>query len=160
MYYVYTHTHTHTQTQTHTHTHTRETCKSGFYALATGTEKCTSSDPFPDGFYRKNCTVTRVALDGKPGLVPGLVPGIQGCKTPGSLGQPWDQTKSFKFILIDSNFLLSPCPEHPVTQDVSPSFPKDFLQGKKIFLETPSPGLPRGKGDGGCKRVPLSCPKL
>ena len=50
-------------------------------------------------------------LDEKPGVVPCLVPGIQGGKSPGSLGQTWDQAKSLKFILIDSNFLLSPCPD-------------------------------------------------
>ena len=35
-----------------------EKCKSGFHALAAGTEKCTPCDPCPDGFYRKNCTAT------------------------------------------------------------------------------------------------------
>ncbi len=50
------------------------------------------------------------SLDAKPGLVPDLVPGIQDSKSSGSLGQTWDQSKSLKFILIDSNFLLSPCP--------------------------------------------------
>jgi hypothetical protein len=56
---------------------------------------------------RKSKMVLR-ALDGIPGVVPGLVPGIQGCKSPGSLGKTWDQDKSLKFILIDSIFLLSP----------------------------------------------------
>jgi hypothetical protein len=40
-------------------------------------------------------------LDVIPGVVPDLVPGIQGCKNPGSLGKTWDQVKSLKFILID-----------------------------------------------------------
>ena len=71
---------------------------------------------------------TRLGLDGKQGLVPGLVPGIQEWENPGSLGQPWDQDKSFTFILIDSIFLLSPCPEYPDTQGVSPSFSQDFLR--------------------------------
>jgi len=51
------------------------------------------------------------SLDGIPGLVPGLVPGIQGYKSPGSLEHPWDKAKYLNFILIDSNFLLSTCPE-------------------------------------------------
>ncbi len=42
-----------------------------------------------------------VHLDGIPGVVPGLVPGIQGFKNPGSLGKTSDQAKSLKFILID-----------------------------------------------------------
>ena len=73
----------------------------------------------------------------------------QGSKSPGSLGQTWDQAKSLKFILIDSIFLLSPCPENPVTQGVSPSFPKMFCHGKNIFLETPSQDFPgvREMGD-------------
>jgi hypothetical protein len=50
-----------------------------------------------------------IILDGIPGLVPVLTPGIQGYKSPGSLGQTWDQAKSLKIILIDSNFLLSHC---------------------------------------------------
>ena len=54
--------------------------------------------------------VILVGLDAKLGLVPDLVPGIQGCKSPESLGQTWDQDKSLNFILIDSIFLLSPCP--------------------------------------------------
>jgi hypothetical protein len=29
-----------------------------------------------------------------------LVPGIQGLKSPGSLGQTWDQTKSLKFMIF------------------------------------------------------------
>jgi hypothetical protein len=41
-------------------------------------------------------------LDGIPGVVPGLVPGIQRWKDPGSLGKTWDQAKSLKFILIDT----------------------------------------------------------
>jgi hypothetical protein len=42
------------------------------------------------------------SLDGIPGVVPGLVPGIQGWKSPGFLGKTWDQVKSLKFILIDT----------------------------------------------------------
>ncbi len=99
-------------------------------------------------------------LDGIPGLVPGLVPGIQGCKSPGSLGQTWDQDKSLKFILIDSIFLLSPCPETRCHARCFPVFFKDFSEGKNIYFETPSPGLPRGKADGGCNRVPLAYPEL
>jgi hypothetical protein len=99
-------------------------------------------------------------LDGIPGLVPGLVPGIQGCKSPGSLGQTWDRAKSLNFILIDSIFLLSPCPETHCHARCFPVFFKDFSEGKNIYFETPSPGLPRGKADGGCNRVPLACPKL
>jgi hypothetical protein len=101
-----------------------------------------------------------VSLDGIPGLVPGLVPGIQGCKSPGSLGQTWDRAKSLNFILIDSIFLLSPCPETHCHARCFPVFFKDFSEGKNIYFETPSPGFPRGKADGGCNRVPLACPKL
>ena len=102
----------------------------------------------------------QLALDGIPGLVPGLVPGIQGCKSPGSLGQTWDRAKSLNFILFDSIFLLSPCPETRCHARCFPVFFKDFSEGKNIYFETPSPGLPRGKSDGGCNRVPLACPEL
>jgi hypothetical protein len=101
-----------------------------------------------------------MSFDGIPGLVPGLVPGIQGCKSPGSLGQTWDRAKSLNFILIDSIFLLSPCPETRCHARCFPVFFKDFSEGKNIYFETPSPGLPRGKADGGCNRVPLACPEL
>jgi hypothetical protein len=125
------------------------------------------------------CFVIRDPLDlesenlaGKPGLVPGLVPGIQVWKRPGFLRQTWDQAKSLKFILIDSIFFLSPCPDS--TLGVSPSFTKiffhtwcfpvfyeDFFFGiVKYILENTLPGIPRGKGDGGWKRVPHVCPKL
>ena len=88
-------------------------------------------------------------LDGIPGVVPGLVPGIQGFKSPGSLGKTWDQAKSLKFILIDSNFFLSPVPRPVVTVGVSPSFPRLSPKGKNIYFETPSQGSPwvREMGD-------------
>ncbi len=97
-------------------------------------------------------------LDGIPGVVPGLVPGIQGCKSPGSLGKTWDQVKSLKFILIDSNFVLYPVLRPLVTLGVSPVFSKNFSVFKKIFFEGHPPGLPRGKGDGGCMRDPHVSP--
>jgi hypothetical protein len=65
-------------------------------------------------------------LDGIPGVVPDLVPGIQGCKSPGS-GKTWDQAKSLKFILIDSNFLISPVLRSPV-------FSKNFFFFQKGFF--------------------------
>ncbi len=78
-----------------------------------------STDPTLNGHlkYPNNLdqSLNDSVLDGIPGVVPGLVPGIQGCKSPGSLGKTWDQAKSLKFILIDSNFLLSPVLRHPVT---------------------------------------------
>jgi hypothetical protein len=82
-------------------------------------------------------------LDGIPGVVPVLVPGIQTYKRPGSLGKTWDQVKSLKLILIDSNFLLSPFLRHPVTLGVSPVFSKNFSFFKKIFFEEHPPGFPR-----------------
>jgi hypothetical protein len=36
-----------------------------------------------------NDAVTDKNLDGKTGLVPGLVPGFQDWKCPGTLAQPW-----------------------------------------------------------------------
>ena len=66
-------------------------------------------------------------LDGKPGLVPDLVPGIQGCKRPGSLGQTWDQAKSLKFILIDSIFLCPPALNTLVTLGIYPSVNQEFF---------------------------------
>jgi hypothetical protein len=76
-----------------------------------------------------------VGIDGIPGVVPGLVPGIQGFKTPGSLGKTWDQAKSLKFILIDSNFLLSPVLRPPVTLGCSPVFSKNFSFFKRYFTK-------------------------
>ena len=87
---------------------------------------------------RKSKMVLRT-LDGIPGVVPGLVPGFQGCKSPGSLGKTWDQAKSLKFILIDSNFLLSPVLRPPVTLGVSRSlFEEFFFFQKGLFQRTPS----------------------
>jgi hypothetical protein len=99
-------------------------------------------------------------LDGIPGVVPALVPGIQGYKSPGSLGKTWDKAESLKFILIDSNFLLYPVLRPLVTLGVSPVSSKNFSFFKKIFFEEHPPGLPRGKGDGGCKRDLLASPEL
>ena len=122
---------------------------------------CASTPELFSSFIGTFITAERsVTLDGIPGLVPGLVPGIQGSKSPGSLGQTWDWAKSLNFILIDSNFLLSPCPETRCHARCFPVFFKDFSEGKNICFETPSPGLPRGKADGGCNRVPLACPEL
>jgi hypothetical protein len=99
-------------------------------------------------------------LDGIPGVVPALVPGIQGYKSPGSLGKTWDKAESLKFILIDSIFLLYPVLRPLVTLGVSPVSSKNFSFFKKIFFEEHPPGLPRGKGDGGCKRDLLASPEL
>ena len=62
----------------------------------------------------------------KPGMVSGLVPGIQGYKSPGSLGKTWDKAESLKFILIDSIFLLYPVLRPLVTLGVCPVFSKNF----------------------------------
>ncbi len=80
-------------------------------------------------------------------MVPGLVPGIQVCKSPGSLGQTWDQAKSLKFILIDSNFWLSPVLRPPVTLVFPQSFRRIFSFFKQVFFEEHPPGLPRGTED-------------
>jgi hypothetical protein len=82
----------------------------------------------------------------------------QGCKSPGSLGKTWDQAKSLKFILIDSNFLLYPVLRRRVTLDVSPVFSKNFSYFKKIFFEEHPPGLPRGKGILGARESLFSAP--
>jgi hypothetical protein len=86
--------------------------------------------------------------------------GSRVAKNPGSLGKTWDQAKSLKFILIDSNFLLYPVLRPLVTLGVSPVLGKNFSFFKKIFFEEHPPGLPRGKGDWGCKRDPLDSPEL
>ena len=85
-------------------------------------------------------------------MVPALVPE--------SLGKTWDKAESLKFILIDSIFLLYPVLRPLVTLGVSPVLGKNFSFFKKIFFEEHPPGLPRCKGDGGCKRVPLAIPEL
>ena len=97
-------------------------------------------------------------LDGIPGVVPGLVPGIQGCKSPGSLGKTWDQAKSLKFILIDSNLLLSPVLRPPVTLVFPQTFRRIFSFFKKVFFEEHPPGFPRGKGDVGARESLLPAP--
>ncbi len=101
---------------------------------------------FPDQFHDQP-----TGFDGIPGVVPAgpTVPGIQGSKSPGSLGKTWDQVKSLKFILIDSNFWLYPVLRHHVTLGVSPVFSKNFSFFKMIFFEEHPPGIPRGKGDVG-----------
>ncbi len=78
------------------------------------------------------CVTNDFILDGIPGVVPDLVPGIQDCKSPGSLGKTWDQVKSLKFILIDSNFFLSPVLRSPVTLVFPQSFRRIFSFFKKI----------------------------
>jgi hypothetical protein len=95
-------------------------------------------------------------LDGIPGVVPGLVPGIQDCKNPGSLGKTWDQAKSLKFILIDSNLLLSPVLRPPVTLVFPQTFRRIFSFFKKVFFEEHPPGLPRGTEDVGSRESLLS----
>ena len=112
------------------------------------------------GIVRLISTVFVNILDGIPGVVPALVPGIQGYKSPGSLGKTWDKAESLKFILIDSIFLLYPVLRPLVTLGVSPVSSKNFSFFKKIFFEEHPPGLPRGKGDGGCKRDLLASPEL
>jgi hypothetical protein len=57
--------------------------------------------------------------------------GSRAEKSPGSLGQTWDKAKSLKFILIDSNFLLSPGLRPPVTLGVSHSLLEEFLRNVK-----------------------------
>jgi hypothetical protein len=91
-------------------------------------------------------------------VVPGLVPGIQGYKSPGSLGKTWDQAKSLKFILIDSNYLLSPVLRPPVTLVFPQSFRRIFSFFKKVFFEEHPPGLPRGTEDVGARESLLSSP--
>jgi hypothetical protein len=81
-------------------------------------------------------------LDGIPGVVPGLVPGIQDCKSPGSQGKTWDQAKSLKFILIDSNFLPVPCPETSRHDRCFPSLFEEFFFSEK---EAIFPCCQRGK---------------
>jgi hypothetical protein len=96
-----------------------------------------------------------------PGLVPGIqgfYPGIQGCKSPGSLGKTSDQAKSLKFILIDSNFLLSPVLRPPVTLAFPQSFRRFFSFFKKVFFEEHPPGFPRGTEDMGARESLLPAP--
>ena len=76
---------------------------------------------------------------------------IQTCRSPGSLGQTWDQAKSLKFILIDSIFWIYPVQRGLVTLGVSPVFSKNFSFLKKIFFQEHPPGFPRGKGDVGAR---------
>jgi hypothetical protein len=91
-------------------------------------------------------------------VVPGLVPGIQDCKNPGSLGKTCDQDKSLKFILIDSNFLISPVLRPPVTLVFPQSFRRMFPFFKKVFFEEHPPGLPRGTEDVGARESLLPTP--
>ncbi len=83
-----------------------------------------------------------LVLDGTPGVVPDLVPGIQGWKNPGSLGKTWDQSKSLKFILIDSNFLLFPVLRPPVTLVFPQSFRRIFSFFKRSFSKNTLQGFP------------------
>jgi hypothetical protein len=85
-------------------------------------------------------------------------PGIQTCKNPRSLGKTWDQAKSLKFILINSNFWLSPVLRPIVTLGFPPVFSKNFSFFKKVFFEEHPPGLPRGKGDVGSRESLLPGP--
>ena len=97
------------------------------------------------------------SLDAKTGLVPRLVPGMQGSKSPGSLGpgqQTWDQAKFLKFILIDSIFLLSPCPDSNSYTRCFPGLLEEFFYSVEYLLSKHFPGIPRGKGDGGWKSPP------
>ena len=103
---------------------------------------------------------TTTHLEGKPVLVPDLVPGSRTGKTL----DPWDRpgTRTNPSNLFSSTQLfcchsvLSPL----VTLCVSVSFLKIFVQGKKNLFGNTLPGFTRGNGDGECKRVPLDCPKL
>jgi hypothetical protein len=93
-------------------------------------------------------------LDEKPGgLVPGLVPGIQDRKGPRSLGHTCDQDKSLKFILIDSNFLLSPCPDFNSDDRCFPGLFEDFFYSVEYLFLNTFQGFPgvREMGEG---RVP------
>ncbi len=84
--------------------------------------------------------------------------GSRPAKTLDPWDQAWNQAKSLKFILIDSNFLPSPVLRPPVTLGVSPVFLKNFSFFKKVFFEEHPPGLPRGKGDVGERESLLSVP--
>ncbi len=91
--------------------------------------------------------VSPLRWDSRDGSRPG--PRLPGLKRPGSLGQTWDKAKSLKFILIDSNFFLSPGGRPPVTLGVSHSLLEIFLRKVKIFFAEHPPGFPRGKGNVG-----------
>jgi hypothetical protein len=68
--------------------------------------------------------------------------------------QTLDLTKSLKFLLIDSIFLLSTCPDSPRHTRCFPSLFEDFFQRYKNLLAKHSPGLRRW----GTEEVPHACP--
>jgi hypothetical protein len=73
-------------------------------------------------------------------------------------GQTWDQAKSLKFILIDSNVWLYPVLSPLVTLDVSPVFRRIFNEGKKSFWKNTLQGFP-GVREMGDARSPSCLPR-
>ncbi len=72
-------------------------------------------------------------LDAKTGLLTGLLAGKQGWKCPVVLLATCSGSKSLKDILIDSDFRAYPVLNPLVTLSLTPSFRKDFFEGKNFF---------------------------
>ena len=77
---------------------------------------------------------TVVSLDGKTGLVTGLLTGIQDWKCPVALSQTSYGSKSLKVILMDSNFGGHPVLNPLVTLWASPTSRRTFFEGKKFIF--------------------------
>jgi hypothetical protein len=74
-----------------------------------------------------------VCLDAKTGLLTGFLEEKQDWKCPVALLVTCCGSKSLKVILIDSDFRVYPVLNPLVTLSLTPSFRKDFFEGKNFF---------------------------
>jgi hypothetical protein len=98
----------------------------------------------------------RLYLDGKTGLLTGLIGGKQGWKFPVDLLATCCGSKSLKVILIDSDFRAHPVLNPLVTLYLTPSSRKDFFEGKNFFSHESINRASRTPkmGDGGVFHTP------
>jgi hypothetical protein len=91
-------------------------------------------------------------IDGKTGLVPGLVAGLQGWKCPGTLPQTWYEAQMTQIYSNPLKFFVSPCPEYPCHSVYFPVFYHKLSKGKILPFRKVRFQTVRGQGTWGWKR--------
>ena len=108
------------------------------YNCETNSSRCSDWSVCLCWFVLTTGILTCVCLDGKTGLVSGLVSGFQGWKWPGTQTQTWHQSQMTQIYSNPLNFLTSPRREHRSHGVYFPVFYQDFFLNVKFYSKKTS----------------------